>query len=306
MKGGNILYKTKRKGPVYELSLPKEWIGKTVDFILKNEWQLSKKMIHQWRMEKAVQVNGQSLSWQTPLQEGDVLHIPLFRDAGDAPAPSYLDIAILYEDDHLLVVDKPAGVKTHPNDEQENGSLLNAAAYHLQSAGDRSFIRHVHRLDEQTSGVVLFAKHEAAYTVLSRLLENRLIKRTYVAAVHGILRKAQGTINEPIGRDRHHPTKRRVSKSGQPALTRFEVLKHNKSRQLSVVKCQLATGRTHQIRVHFSAIGHPLAGDLLYGGKPIVHRQALHAAEIEIPHPFTGETLTCQSAVPDDIRSLFE
>ncbi|HEY9576361.1 MAG TPA: RluA family pseudouridine synthase [Pseudobacillus sp.] len=299
------MYKTIRKGIIYELSIPPEWAGETIFSILKDKWKLSKKMIHQWRMDKTVRLNGKTADWQVSLQEGDLLHLPLFCSYGETPIPSFLDIEVLYEDDHLIVVDKPAGIKTHPNDDTETYSLLNAVAYHTQLSGGHGFIRHIHRLDEHTSGVVLFAKHEAAYTALSHLLEERLIKRTYLAAVHGIIQKGKGTINKPIGRDRHHPTKRRVSPSGQTALTYFDVLKKDSSRKLSIVKCQLATGRTHQIRVHFAAIGHPLIGDLLYGGKPLVGRQALHAAEIEIPHPFIGETITCQSSVPDDINPLF-
>ncbi|KMY53136.1 pseudouridine synthase [Bacillus sp. FJAT-27231] len=299
------MYKTNRKGKIYELIIPSEWAGETVTSILKDKWKLSKKMIHQWRMDKTIRLNGQIADWQAPLQKGDLLQLPLFHSSGEIPAPSFLEVDILYEDDHLIVVNKPAGIKTHPNDETETHSLLNAVACHVQLSGEHGFLRHIHRLDEHTSGVVLFAKHEAAYTVLSRLLEERLIKRTYVAAVHGILHKRKGTINNPIGRDRHHPTRRRVSPSGQTALTYYEVMQKDSSRNLSTVKCQLATGRTHQIRVHFSAMGHPLAGDLLYGGKPLVKRQALHAAEIEIPHPFTGESITCRAPIPNDISPLF-
>ncbi|RJS61637.1 RluA family pseudouridine synthase [Bacillus sp. PK3_68] len=299
------MYKTKRKGTIYEISIPLEWEGETAYSIFKEKWKLPKKLIHQWRMDQAITLNGKTADWQAALKENDALQIPLFLSSTESPVPSFFDMDILYEDDHLLVVNKPAGMKTHPNQEEETNSLLNAVAYHVQLSGECGFIRHVHRLDEQTSGVVLFAKHEAAYTVLSHLLQDRLIKRTYVAAVHGIMQKNKGTINKPVGRDRHHPTRRRISSSGQSALTYFRVLQRNKSRKLSIVECQLATGRTHQIRVHFSASGHPLVGDRLYGGEPLVKRQALHAAKIEIPHPFIGETIVCQSTVPDDIRSLF-
>ncbi|KAB7704897.1 RluA family pseudouridine synthase [Bacillus aerolatus] len=299
------MYNTNRKGSIYELVVPKEWAEKTVQSVFKCIWKLSKKMVHEWRMDKAVKLNGKTADWQAPLAAGDVLQVPLFHWHGESPVPAFVDVDILYEDDHLLVANKPPGMKTHPNDPTETNSLLNAVAFHVQSSGERCFIRHVHRLDEHTSGAVLFAKHEAAYTVLSRLLEERLIKRTYLAAVHGMVQQSKGTINQPIGKDRHHPSRRRVSPSGQSALTHFEVLKKDKNRKLSIVKCHLTTGRTHQIRVHFSAIGHPLIGDRLYGGKPIVNRQALHAIEIDIPHPFTGEKIVCRAAIPDDLFSFF-
>jgi 23S rRNA pseudouridine1911/1915/1917 synthase len=132
------------------------------------------------------------------------------------------------------------------------------------------------------------------------MLEKRDIKRTYLAIVQGTLPNKKGTINEPIGRDRHHATRRRVSPTGQKAVTHYEVLKADQRRKLSLVKCQLDTGRTHQIRVHFSSINHPLAGDELYGGKPIFPRQALHAVKLEFIHPFTNEKIICHAPFLDD------
>ncbi|MFK2825897.1 RluA family pseudouridine synthase [Bacillus sp. B190/17] len=300
------MYNTTRKGCIYELAVPSEWTGDTIHSVFKDRWQLPKKMIHEWRMAKSAKLNGKEANWKVPLKAGDMLQIPLFHSHGKAPVPSFIDIDVLYEDDHLLIANKVPGIKTHPNDDTETQTLLNAAAYHVQSSGEQGFIRHVHRLDEHTSGAVLFAKHDAAYAVLSRLLEERRIKRTYVAAVHGLIQQTKGTIDKPIGKDRYHSSRRRISPSGQSALTHFQVLKRDKGRALSIIKCQLMTGRTHQIRVHFSAIGHPLIGDILYGGKPLVKRQALHAVKIEIPHPFIGETIVCEAALPNDIGALFE
>ena len=154
--------------------------------------------------------------------------------------------------------------------------------------GERRKIKHVHRLDRDTTGAILFAKHALAGSILDKTLEERSIKRTYFALVHGQLKRKKGTIQEPIGRDRHHPTKRRVSASGQPAITHYELLEYNSKQNLSLIQCQLDTGRTHQIRVHLSSIGHPIVGDKLYGGKPLFERQALHAGKLVIPHPFTS------------------
>ncbi|WP_100330490.1 RluA family pseudouridine synthase [Bacillus xiapuensis] len=300
------MYQTVRKGDIFEIKIPEGWRHQTADSLLRTEWKLPKKLIHQWRMNQTVFVNGSPVNWHAPLAEGSVLQLPFFAAAEKGPVPYKRKVNILYEDDHLLVADKPADMKTHPNTENESDTLLNAVAYHLQESGESGFLRHVHRLDVGTSGVILFAKHHAAYAVLSRLLEEREIKRTYIAVVHGLITKNEGTINQPIGKDRHHPSRRRVSPSGQTALTHYKVLKRAVKQQLSLVQCQLDTGRTHQIRVHMASIGHPLAGDCLYGGKPITSHQALHAVSIEIPHPFTGEKLVCKAVPQEQIFRLLD
>ncbi|MGM7636282.1 RluA family pseudouridine synthase [Bacillus sp. Hm123] len=299
------MYETNRKRSLFEVTIPPKWSGETADSILRNIWKLPKKMIHEWRMSQEVLVDDAKANWHTPLAPGMKLQVPFFAKAEKDVVAKAREVEILFEDDHLLVANKPATMKTHPNNEAETDTLLNAVAFHVQAAGEPCDIRHVHRLDVGTSGVILFAKHTAAYAVLSRLLEERHIKRTYQAVAHGVLSHSTGTINKPIGKDRHHPTRKRVSPSGQAALTHYQVLKKDPKKQLSLVQCQLDTGRTHQIRVHFSAIGHPLAGDRLYGGKPIVQRQALHAYAIDIPHPFTNEKIYCQADVPTDIAHLF-
>ncbi|MBE3571179.1 MAG: RluA family pseudouridine synthase, partial [Bacillales bacterium] len=136
-------------------------------------------------------------------------------------------------------------------------------------------------------------------------LEKKEIKRTYIAIVHGILPQTKGTINKSIGRDRYHPTRRRVSPSGQAAVTHYEVLEVNRKQRLTLIRCWLETGRTHQIRVHFSSIGHPLAGDILYGGKTVFHRPALHSEKMEFIHPFTDETIQCHASPVDDVFGGF-
>ncbi|MBY0123144.1 RluA family pseudouridine synthase [Bacillus sp. S/N-304-OC-R1] len=296
------MIKTKRYGEWFELTLPHEWEGFTIDYILRNIWKLPKKQIHFMRMEKQVKINGDHISWTSPLKEKDKLQLKFFAHEEFGVIPAFHDVEILYEDDHLIVFNKPAGMDTHPNAPEQSNTLLNAAAYHLQSQGEIQGIRHVHRLDRDTSGAVLFAKHPFAGSILDRMLEERIIKRTYVALVHGIIETKSGMINEPIGRDRHHATRRRVSSGGQPAITQYKLIKTYGKQNLSLIQCRLETGRTHQIRVHLSHIGHPLAGDLLYGGKPIFNRQALHAAKLEFPHPFTMEKIICYAKVSDDAK----
>jgi 23S rRNA pseudouridine1911/1915/1917 synthase len=290
--------KTERKGNMFQLEIPIEWENITIEELLRNKWQAPKKLIHKMRMNKDIQVNGELFSWHKPLQKGDQLQINLFSEDDYGVIPVGEDIDVLYEDDHLLVVNKRAGIDTHPNEPDEVNTLANFVAFYLQAKGEKCRVLHVHRLDRDTSGAIIFAKHALSKAILDRLLTERQIKRTYWAIVQGKLSKKAGTVSEPIGRDRHHNTRRRVSPSGQPATTHYKLLEEAKGK--SLIQLQLDTGRTHQIRVHMSYIGHPLAGDTLYGGKPIYSRQALHAKKIAFPHPLTGETIECKASFLDD------
>ncbi|MGX6442403.1 RluA family pseudouridine synthase [Neobacillus sp. K501] len=288
------MLKTKRKGEWLEIIIPKNWEGLTIEDIFREIWEAPKKLTHTFRMENKVLLNGNRGNWLAPLVFGDRLLLQLFAEEEAQLPANFEDIQVIYEDDHLIVFNKPPFMSTHPNDPLiDTNTLVNAGLFYLQAKGEIRNIRQVHRLDKDTSGAILFAKHQLAGTILDRKLENHEIKRTYVALVHGLFSQKKGTIAEPIGRDRHHPTRRRVSPSGQDALTHYQVILEDKKKNLSYVKCWLETGKTHQIRVHLSHIGHPLVGDVLYGGKSIVKRQALHAGKLEFSHPITEEIIIC-------------
>ncbi|RHW34126.1 RluA family pseudouridine synthase [Neobacillus notoginsengisoli] len=291
---------TKRQGTFMELTIPDLWNGLTIAEIFKVKWNAPKKLVHDFRMSGRVKIRGEKAGWETPLAAGDKIHIGLFIESPPLLEPFCKEIDILYEDDHLLIVNKPPFMNTHPNKEGDHDTLLNAMAYHLQMTGEGASLQHVHRLDRDTTGAILFAKHPLAGAILGRMLEERTIHRTYIAGVHGTVLKNNGTIEEPIGRDRHHPTRRRVSATGQAARTNYKVLKVDRSAKLTWIACWLDTGRTHQIRVHFSHIGHPLAGDPLYGGKPIFPRQALHSAKLAFPHPITFKNIEVKAPFLDD------
>lgn len=291
---------TKKIGKWYEIIIPKEWNEVTVDGIFREKWQVPKKITHFFRTQKKVHLNGEPANWNVPLSTGTRMQILLFEEEEFSMSPAFIDVEILFEDDHLIVFNKPPFINTHPNSEGDNETLANAAAFYLLAKGEIRNIRHIHRLDRDTSGAILFAKHPLAGALLDKMLENREIKRTYLALVQGILYRKQGTIHEPIGRDRHHATRRRVSPAGQDAITHYKVLKEDPKKQISIIKCWLDTGRTHQIRVHLSHIGHPIAGDVLYGGKPIYKRQALHAAKLEFKHPLTEEVIVCHAPFIDN------
>ncbi|WP_462408863.1 RluA family pseudouridine synthase [Neobacillus sp. Marseille-QA0830] len=300
------MIKTARLGDWFQIIIPEIWEGKTLDDIFRGEWAAPKKLIHTFRMERKVRIDGITANWQAPLHSGAKLQVLLFEPEEIHIKPVYHEIGILYEDDHLIVFNKPPFMNTHPNDpEKDTDTLLNAGTFYLLANGDMRNIRQIHRLDRDTTGAILFAKHHLAGSILDRMLTKREIKRTYVAAVHGVLRQKSGVINLPIGRDRHHGSKRIVSSTGQHAITHYQVIKKDETKQISFVKCWLETGRTHQIRVHLSHLGHPLAGDTLYGGEASINRQALHAAKLEFLHPFTQETITCHAPVPDHLN-IFE
>ncbi|MBL5781171.1 RluA family pseudouridine synthase [Heyndrickxia sporothermodurans] len=296
---------TNQSGKWFQFHIPNKWNNFAIENILKEEWKVPKKLLHEIRMDKGVRINGDYINWNIPLKTNDIFEIAIFQDEDYGVIPQNLSIEVLYEDDHLIIVNKPAGIDTHPNVDGQKDTLANGVAYYFQEKKEYHRVRHIHRLDRDTSGAILFAKHALSHAILDRLLHERKIKRTYYALVQGIIRPSSFVIDDPIGRDRHHPTKRRVSKSGQTAITRATVLKIFPKEKFTLIECSLDTGRTHQIRVHLSSIGHPLVGDTLYGGKPIFKRQALHARKLSFVHPFLGQKVECIAPF-NDPYSIFE
>lgn len=294
-----------KKGEWLQIVVPQDWDKLSIDMVLKEKWKAPKKLLHQFKMEKRVQLNGQIVTrWDQQLKKGDNLKFRLFVDEDYGADPQFIPIEVCYEDDHVLIANKPAGIDTHPN-EGEGDTLANAVAFHFQSEGLRTKIRHIHRLDRDTTGGVVFAKHALSGAVLDQMLEKRLISRTYIAFVHGKMKQKKGTITANIGRDRHHPTRRRVSNTGDVAITHYEVIKHYPKVNITLVKLKLDTGRTHQIRVHLSHLGHPIVGDLLYGGKSEgMERQALHAEHIHFIHPFTNEKIEVAIPWSNDLKTF--
>ncbi|WP_442598999.1 RluA family pseudouridine synthase [Neobacillus sp. D3-1R] len=293
------MIQSKRQGSWQEFLIQQEWAGQTLEMLFKEIWGAPKKLTHLFRMEKRVLVNHILANWNEPLNKGDRVSVNFFGDLEDKVEPSYMDVDVLYEDDHIIVVNKPADLDTHPNEPEQTNTLLNGVAYHLQVTGQVTWVRHIHRLDRDTTGAILFAKHPLVAAILDKMLEQRQIKRTYIALVQGMIKSKKGTIHAPIGRDRHHATRRRVSPTGQDAITHYQLIEAFRTKDMSLVKCWLETGRTHQIRVHFSHLGHPLLGDTLYGGNATVNRQALHAAKLEFTHPLTKEAISCTAPVQD-------
>ncbi|GMK47206.1 hypothetical protein PghCCS26_43360 [Paenibacillus glycanilyticus] len=236
----------------------------------------------------------------------DPVSDPLYRKAKSGGYSSLAQAAeVLYEDDFCLVLNKPAGMPVHESHAGQTGTLDEAAARWLLEQGDPLPVRHIHRLDDDTSGPVLYSKNDLAQWVLDEAMREKRIDRRYLAVVQGKVKKPSGTINAPIGKDRHHSSRRRVTPGGDPAITHYETIRAFSDATL--VRLRLETGRTHQIRVHMSHLGHPLLGDKLYGGDTrLLQHQALHGERLLFPHPWTGDFVEAAAAEPEWLANLLD
>ncbi|MGX7243792.1 RluA family pseudouridine synthase [Enterococcus quebecensis] len=274
------------------IQLPKNFKEQTVRELLEQEWLVPRKVRHFLRTRKNVAINGEPALFHFPVKSGDV--ITLLFEPEDYPTPAILlgnksIIDVLFEDEHLIILNKPIGMKTHPNQPDEKDTLLNHLAAYLAPKNQVPYV--VHRLDKETSGAILFAKNPFVLPILGRLLESKKIYRRYQAVVSGNLVESL-TIRKKIGRDRHDRRKRVIDeRRGDVAVTHIEVESYLKKTNQTTVYCVLETGRTHQIRVHLASIGHPIFGDPLYHPNSI-GRLMLHAYELHLTHPFTGEIIT--------------
>jgi 23S rRNA pseudouridine1911/1915/1917 synthase len=242
---------------------------------------------------------------------GETYEITLPPPEPAAPKAQALPLTIVYGDDDLLVIDKPAGLVVHPAAGNRDGTLVNALLAHcgasLSGIGGVARPGIVHRLDKDTSGLMVVAKHDAAHRALSAQFADRSLSRVYQAVTRGVPHPAKGSIEGAIGR---HPRDRKrmavVARGGKPALTHYKVMERFGT-EAGLVECRLATGRTHQIRAHMAHIKHPLIGDPVYGarrGGIVFPRQALHAAELTFLHPRTGRAMKFRSPLPEDMAGL--
>ncbi|MDR0920880.1 MAG: RluA family pseudouridine synthase [Lactobacillales bacterium] len=276
----------------YTIPLPENFQKKTIRELLENDWLVPRKVRHFLRTRKNVAVNGEVKMFHEEVQAGD--KVTLTFEEADYPSPSILfgdkrKVEILYEDEHLLIANKPVGMKTHPNQPDETDTLLNHLADYLKDKGEIPYV--VHRLDKETSGAVLFSKNPVILPILGRMLEKKEIHRKYQAVVQGKLSKNHLTINKKIGRDRHDRRKRIIDeRKGATAITHVTVNQYDPTQNRSMLTLVLDTGRTHQIRVHLLSIGHPIIGDPLYSKKS-APRLMLHAETLYFTHPFTLEKI---------------
>lgn len=264
-----------------------------------------------------VSVNGKSVAKNYRLKQGDEVEIEAMPIRELSAEAENIPLDIVYEDDEIIVVNKPSGMVVHPAVGNESGTLVNALLYHCKSSlsGINGVIRPgiVHRIDKDTSGLLVVAKTDEAHIFLSSLLKDHQIKRTYHAIVTGHLPQQRGTINAPIARHAVDRKKMAVVAGGKEAITHYEVLREYPS--FSYAKMNLETGRTHQIRVHLSHIGHPIIGDTAYGGgktpferahQRLLSGQCLHARELSFPHPKTKEIMHFEVDLPAEFKALLD
>jgi 23S rRNA pseudouridine1911/1915/1917 synthase len=276
----------------YTITLPENFSSTTLKDLLEKEWLIPRKVRHFLRTRKNVQINGETAAFHFPVNAGDVITVTV--EATDYPTPQlHLGkaefVQPLFEDEHLIIVNKPAGLKTHPNQPNENDTLLNHVAAYLAPQKQLPYV--VHRLDKETSGAILFAKNPFVLPILGRLLENKQIYRTYQALIAGVPLQKSWTIRKSIGRDRHDRRKRVIDpRNGDYAVTHVEVVQTFANQQTAVT-CILETGRTHQIRVHLASEGYPLVGDPLYNPTSRAKRLMLHAYQLHLQHPFTKKRI---------------
>ena len=268
----------------------------TIEELLRNNWRLGKKLVHELRMAKAVtSTDGEPIQWNEPLPAGTIVQFSFPIPASNYKPTPVCAIDIVYEDDHCLIVSKPKGMSTHPNDARDTHTCMNHVMAHIKE-NEGVYAEHVHRLDQGTKGLLLVAKHPLAKSIFDRMIEEKSIIRMYAAEVQGNVRSTTGTIAEAIGKDRHHATRRVVSKTGQHAVTHYEVVARYK--HSCVVHLILETGRTHQIRVHMAHIGHPIIGDTMYGARETATGDyELHAIQLEFDHPFLNKRIVVKDTV---------
>jgi 23S rRNA pseudouridine1911/1915/1917 synthase len=292
--------------------VPDDLAGRRVDQALARLFpDYSRSRLQAWLKSGRITVDGAPVQASAKVWGGErIALVPEPDPAGPAIAQD-IALPIVHEDDGIVVIDKPAGLVVHPGSGNRDGTLMNALLHHAPQLARLPRAGIVHRLDKDTSGLMVVAKSLEAQTSLVRQLQARAVRREYLAVVAGIPAR-EGQVRVPIGRHPVHRTRMAVVETGKEAATHYRVLRHGKG--WSLVACRLETGRTHQIRVHMAAIGHPLLGDPVYLPSPVARtlpafargfpRQALHATRLTLLHPVTGRSCTWASALPADIAAL--
>ena len=292
------------------LTIPGAHAGRRLDQSLAELLpQHSRSRIQAWCDAGEVHLDGRPASRKTKVYGGEAVELQATPHASErAYGAEKIDLEVIYEDVDILVVNKPPGLVTHPGAGNWSGTLLNALLHHCPQLVELPRAGIVHRLDKDTSGLLVVAKTPEAQIRLTRDLQARTVKRVYWAVALGRFETNAGVIDAPIGRHPVHRTRMAVVPGGKPAVTHYRVLRQYAA--TAWVECRLETGRTHQIRVHLAHIGHPLMGDPVYATHrqtPVrFHRQALHARQLALTHPRTGQAAQWEAPAPDDLRSLIE
>ncbi len=292
--------------------------GQRIDVFLSIKTGITRSQIQKAIDRGDVSVNGKITENKYKLRPSDVILINIVEKKTEGLIPQNIPIEILFKDEHIIVVNKPAGMVVYPAAGHEDGTLMNAITYHcgkIFAPGAPLRPGVVHRLDKDTSGVMVIALDDISYYNLVEQFRERTINRKYIAIVHGIMNEDSGEIIKKIGRSESDRKKMSTNvKRGKEALTKWKVIKRLSC--ATMIEAKLGTGRTHQIRVHFASIGHPVLGDKIYGKKSEIQlkagkkmffpRQMLHAGMLGFIHPFTGEYMEFKSPLPDDMKKIIK
>ncbi len=283
--------------------------GYTVEQICKKKYEISARLLSQLKRTDGLHLNGEHIRTVDTVSSGDILTINLTEnDTSQNIEPVKMDIDIVYEDDFLTVVNKPRNMCMHPSYENYRNTLANGIVYYWQSKDEYHKFHAVNRIDRDTSGLCIIAKNKFAHGILSAQTKSKVLSKTYYAIACGNVIADTGTITAPIAREEHGIIKRKICESGKSAITHYKVL--SRGNNLTFVKIRTETGRTHQIRVHFSSIGHPLLGDWLYGTEndsyPDLQGYMLHCGEIIFKHPLTKETMSFKADCPEDMKCIID
>ncbi|MBI3990797.1 MAG: RluA family pseudouridine synthase [Candidatus Omnitrophica bacterium] len=294
---------------IHDFKITKEDSGKRLDvFIAERLPFISRSRIQKLIAGNTVSVDGEFKKSHFKLRGNEGIHVEIPEPEKAVLEPENIPLQILYEDSDIVVVNKPAGLVVHPGAGNPSGTLANALLYHcgvLAQSGSPLRPGIVHRLDKDTSGVMVAAKTDSAYLNLVGQFKNRKVEKVYFALVKGIVPLESGKIDVPVGRHTRDRKKMSVATySGKPAFTTYQVKR--KFENATLLELKLKTGRTHQIRVHLSYLGYPLLGDAKYGNREKYKRHALHAGSLSFRHPSTGEVMTFTAPLPDDLAILID
>ncbi|WP_082423129.1 RluA family pseudouridine synthase [Paenibacillus dakarensis] len=316
--------------PPISYKVPESDDGVILKTVLQKRMGVSRKLLSRLKLtEQGIMLNGTRVYISVKVSAGDLVEIRMEQERSDDILPQPMDLDILYEDEHLLVVHKAAGRIVHPTHGHYTDTLANGVVHYWQQKGWNYRFRAIHRLDQETSGVLAIAKNPYVHQHISEQMIAGTVDKRYLALVHGVPDPAAGYIDGPIDRDPEEPHRRIVTPNGYPSLTRYNV-RERYGRKASLVELKLETGRTHQIRVHMSSIGNPLIGDKMYRHPiyednkiaerqvdedeytsiiqldELIHRQALHAELLTLIHPIKGERMTFQAPIPEDMNELIK
>ena len=284
--------------------------GTKIREYLKVELGLSTRLIRSASIDKRIFVNNEVVKMNRILNAGEIIKIDLAKDESQDIAPEKMEIDIIYEDEDILVVNKKPFMVVHPTKSYQSGTLANGVINYFMESNQNCIVRLVSRLDMNTSGLIIIAKNQFSHGMLSKEMSENKVEKRYLAIVHGNLEKDSGTIDLPIYKPEgiENGIRRVIDERGQRSITHYKVIESFEN--ASLVECKLETGRTHQIRVHLSSIGHPIYGDTLYGfgeeEEELIKRQALHAYALDFKSPRTGEMLSLKSELPQDMMKLLE